>query len=122
MAVSPVDDVKGGEIMAILSRDDFFNAIKTRIGDDTSDDAIKFIEDVTDTYNALDKDNSGEDWEKRYNENDKMWREKYRARFFDSEAKDDPTDVPEVEKKDPEQERAESISINDLFSDPTNNK
>ena len=122
MAVSPVDDVKGGEIMAILSRDDFFNAIKARIGDDTSDDAIKFIEDVTDTYNALDKDNSGEDWEKRYNENDKMWREKYRARFFDSETKDDPTDIPEVEKKDPEQERAESISINDLFSDPTNNK
>lgn len=114
--------MKGGEIMAILSRDDFMNAIKTRIGDDTSDDAIKFLEDVTDTYNALDKNNSGEDWEKRYNENDKMWREKYRARFFDSETKDDPTDVPEVEKKDPEQERAESISINDLFSDPTNNK
>ena len=119
-----MDNVKmeGGENMAILSRDDFFNAIKTRIGDDTSDDAIKFIEDVTDTYNALDNNNSGEDWEKRYNENDKMWREKYRARFFDSETKNDPTDIPEVEKKDPEQERAESISINDLFSDPTNNK
>lgn len=109
--------------MAILSRDDFFKAINARIGEDNSDDAIKFIEDITDTYNALDNKNaSGEDWEKRYNENDKMWREKYRVRFFDSETKDDPTDIPEVEKKDPEQERAESISINDLFSDPTNNK
>lgn len=107
--------------MATLGRKEFFETLNKLIGDNSSDETITALENLTDTFNDFENRTSDStDWEKRYNENDKMWREKYRARFFDSETKDDPTDIPEVEKKDPEQERAESISINDLFSDPTN--
>ena len=39
--------------MPRLEREEFFNRIRERIGDDTSDDALRFMEDITDTYNEL---------------------------------------------------------------------
>ena len=71
--------------MAVLSRDDFMTRINERVGDDNSDDALSFIEDMTDTFDDLSSSNNTEDWEKKYNELDKMWREKYKARFMSSE-------------------------------------
>lgn len=69
--------------MAVLKKEDLLNAIKEIVGDDTSDDTITFIENVTDTINDLEsKSNDSEDWKTKYEENDKAWREKYRNRFF----------------------------------------
>ena len=36
-----------------LSQEEFLNALKTKVGDDTSEENIKFLEDMTDTYNEL---------------------------------------------------------------------
>ena len=110
--------VKGVENMAVLSKDDFFKAIKSKIGEDTSDETIKFLEDITDTYNDLSNSSkgSGEDWQKRYEENDKMWREKYKERFFGATDETQPIIEPKPEEKDPEIEKAETIKINDLFT------
>ena len=47
--------------MAILDKESFFASIKTRVGDDVSDDAMKFIEDMTDTYNSLTEKTETED-------------------------------------------------------------
>ena len=70
--------------MAVLNKDDFMKRIQERIGDDTSDEAMAFIEDMTDTYADFETRTSGsEDWEKKYNDLDKSWREKYKARFFE---------------------------------------
>ena len=90
--------------------------IKGVLGDDKSDESIKILEDITDTYNDLvSKQGDGEDWKQKFVENDKMWREKYTSRFFDSAATSDPAPVPKIEEKTEEEVRAESIQIKDLF-------
>lgn len=67
--------------MAVLSFDELIDKIKTKIGDDTSDESIELLEDVSDTFNA---NNDGEKWKTKYEENDKEWRKKYIERFSGS--------------------------------------
>lgn len=67
--------------MAVLSFDELIAKIKTKIGDDTSDESIELLEDVSDTFKA---NNDGEDWKTKYEENDKEWRKKYIERFSGS--------------------------------------
>lgn len=68
--------------MAILTKEDFIKRVNEKIGDDTSDEAIAFLEDMTDTINDLsEKTSDSTDWKKKYEDNDKAWREKYRERF-----------------------------------------
>lgn len=68
--------------MAVLSKEDFLSRIKERIGDDNSDEAIAFMEDMSDTYEDMDnKITDSTDWKKKYEENDKSWRDKYKERF-----------------------------------------
>lgn len=109
--------------MAILSKDDFMKKIQGIVGDDKSDDSIKFIEDMTDTYNDLvGNKGEGEDWKTRYEENDKMWREKYTSRFFESGTNADPIPNPGIEEKTEEEVRAETVQIKDLFKKESEEK
>lgn len=92
--------------MAIKSIDEIMGAIRARVGDDTSDEAIALVEDVSDTLNSL---STGEDWKKKYEDNDAEWRKKYRDRFFNP---DKPVDIdPEP---DPEPER---LTFEKLFKE-----
>lgn len=69
--------------MAIKTSEELLESIKTRIGDQTDDETIAFLEDVTDTMNDLNTKASGqEDWKKKYEDNDAKWRKKYTDRFF----------------------------------------
>ena len=86
----------------------------------TFDEALKFIEDITDTYNDLEtkltpNKKSDEEWQKELEAKDNEWREKYKARFFDSGAVDvtkgDPLIDPPKKEKSPE----ETITFDDLF-------
>lgn len=97
--------------MAILSKDEFFERVRSRIGDDTSDDAIKFLEDMTDTYSDFEtRSQGGENWEARYKANDEAWRKRYQARFF---AGNPGSPAPDG---DPEPEPSD-ITIDDLFEE-----
>ncbi len=62
--------------MSVLEREKFFEAVQNRIGEDTSDEAIAFIEDMTDTYNDLEARAAGDgvDWKQRYDELDENWK------------------------------------------------
>lgn len=82
--------------MAIKSYDELMGSLKEILKDNTSDEALAFIEDMNDTL----KENSGEDWKARYEENDRQWREKYKARFFDGKNENERvvTEEEEVEK------------------------
>lgn len=96
----------------VLSKEDFLNKVQERIGNDTSDDAIKFVEDMTDTYSDLERKSaaaSSVDWEQKYNDLDAKWRKLYTTRFFSSGDMVTPEDkeTDETEKKD--------VTINDLF-------
>lgn len=74
----------------VKTKDELLASIKDKFKDDTSDETISFIEDVSDTINDLETRASDEtDWKSKYEENDKQWREKYRDRFFNSEGKED---------------------------------
>lgn len=89
--------------MAVRSYDEIIESAKAIIGDSTEDADIAFLEDIADTLADV-KNKEETDWEEKYKENDKMWREKYVARFsgkdtevidneVDNEA-DDGDDIP----------------------------
>lgn len=108
----------------VLTKQEFMNLIKSRIGEDNSDETLKYLEDITDTYNDLEKKlnpnkKSDEEWEAELKAKDDEWREKYKARFFDGidspkgeEHKDEMLN-PDEKKPTPE----ETITVDDLFSD-----
>lgn len=93
--------------MAVLERDKFFERIRGQIGDDSTDEAIAFLEDVTDTYNSLSGSGDGTDWKQKYDENDAAWRKKYTERFFSGG--DTNTD------NDTEQEQNKPLTYENLF-------
>lgn len=94
--------------MAVRTTEEILESIKTRVGDSTEDADLEFLEDVTDTLSDLKSKTEGqEDWKTKYEENDKMWREKYRDRFFE---KKDPESEPE-----PEPEPEPPKTFEDLF-------
>lgn len=67
--------------MAVRTREEILDAVRARLGDDTSDEAIALVEDLTDTMGDYEQ-RAGEDWEQRYRDNDAAWRQRYRDRFF----------------------------------------
>lgn len=72
--------------MSVKSIDEILNAVKERIGDDTSDSAISFVEDISDTLNSFSEQ---ENWKQKYEQNDSEWRKKYRDRFLSGESSSD---------------------------------
>jgi hypothetical protein len=83
--------------MSVRTREEILETIRTRIGDQTDDETISFLEDVTDTLTDLETraNGGGENWEQRYKDNDEEWRRKYKERFFSSE----PSEQGEEEEK-----------------------
>lgn len=83
--------------MAKLSKDELIEKIKKYVGDRTDDETIEIIEDITDSIDSSDTD----EWKRKYEENDKMWRDKYVSRFFDKKEEDleTPTEHEEEEKE-----------------------
>lgn len=91
--------------MAKLSKDGLIEKVKKYVGDRTDDETIEIIEDITDSIDSSDAD----EWKKKYEENDKMWRDKYVSRFFDK--KDEDLETP----TEHEEEEKEYNSYEDLF-------
>ena len=100
--------------MAVKTRDELLEAIRTRIGDDQSDEVIALIEDFSDTYDELAKkaNGDGEDWRTKYEENDRSWRQKYRDRFFSTVGKE----KDETEAEEGEYEK-KTLSYDELFKE-----
>ena len=100
--------------MARLEREEFFNRIRERIGDDTSDGTLKFMEDVTDTYNELEgrARGDGEDWKAKYEELDAEWRKRYRDRFFNT-----PEGAKEDQREDVKRDGEKTRTFEELFEE-----
>ena len=103
--------------MAVLSKEEFMKRLKEQVGEDTSDETVSFIEDMTDTFNDLETRSSGnsdEQWKQKYDELDKSWRKKYKDRFFNSET------IPEQTKDEQEEDvkdDGEEKTFADLFEE-----
>ena len=76
--------------MAVKTMEELMESVRTRLGDDQSDEALALLEDISDTYGDMQSRTSGgEDWKKKYEENDAEWRQKYRDRFFNKSNNND---------------------------------
>ena len=95
--------------MAVRTKDEILELVKARVGDDSSDEVIEFIEDITDTLNDYQaRLSDSTDWKAKYEENDAEWREKYKARFFGKEVDENEIDDEEEDK---------SMKYEDLFEE-----
>lgn len=83
--------------MAVKTREEILESFKTRLGENTDDESISFLEDVTDTLDDFEKRAKGDgtDWKSKYEENDANWRKKYTERFFSVEPEPKPEPKPE---------------------------
>ena len=84
--------------MAVKTREEILESVRARVGNQTDDETIAFIEDITDTLSDLETKVKGDgtDWKAKYEENDAEWRKKYTERFYSS----DPNTDPEPPKPD----------------------
>lgn len=92
--------------MAKLSKDELIEKVRKYVGDRTDDETIEIIEDISDSIDSSDAD----EWKQKYEENDKMWRDKYISRFVDK--KEDELDTPTEQE-----EEKEYNSFEDLFKE-----
>lgn len=92
--------------MAKRTKEELLASFKTVVGDNTTDEALALLDDISDTYDGL-SENSGEDWKKKFEDNDKAWRAKYRERFF--RGKDDDEEDEYEEENEREKYRYENL-------------
>lgn len=96
---------KGGLNMLQATRD----AITQFLGDRTDDEVIALLETI---------DNEGvdeENWKQKYEDNDTEWRKKYTERFKEGKVTLQSTPEPKPEETIDEDERLESLNLNDLL-------
>lgn len=99
--------------MAVRTIDEIVEAVRTRIGEDTSDEAISLLEDVTDTltdYETRVADKT--DWKAKYDEMDASWRKKYMDRFSGKTGEEVKEEQEEQIKDD-----SESRTFDELFTE-----
>ena len=88
-----------------------------RIGTASDDESIAFVEDMSDTFNDLERranDTSGENWKQRCQDLDASWRARYMHRFqtgFDN------MNPNSIEDDDEPKKRPEDVKIDDLFTE-----
>lgn len=96
--------------MSVVTRDEIIERIVSRMDEDNkTDEDIKLIEDLTDTFDDYER-RVGEDWKTKYEENDRQWRDRYVARFMNKDIED------EIETKEVRVE-GEHLSYDDLFEE-----
>ncbi len=94
----------------VRTLEELLTDVRAVVADETSDDVLTLLENVTDTVNAAESRETIEGLRQQIADLDESWRRKFRDRFFNT-ASADP--VPEVA----EEETEEKITrYEDLFS------
>lgn len=98
--------------MAVLKKEELLASLKGILGDNKSDEALKLLEDASDTiadYETKTKDTTN--WEEKYKKLDDDWRTKYRERFFTKSDNNDEPDEPDIDEPKPKKRE-----FSDLFT------
>ena len=95
----------------MLDKKTFMDKISLIVGDKNDDESLEIISELSDNYDDV-LNTIGEDWKTKFDENDKMWREKYRKRFFDGSEKNDKEEADNYEEKET---KKKITSYEDLF-------
>ena len=97
--------------MAIKSREDLLKSLNALIGDNSTDENLAILEDVTDTLKDYEEKTADQtDWKTKYEQNDADWRKKYKERFLSGESIKD--EQEEDVKKD-----SEPLTFDSLFKE-----
>lgn len=107
--------------MGVRTRDEILTAVRSYMGDDTSDDALTIIEDIDDTFEDYET-RIGENWKGKYDELDAEWRKRYRDRFFQKpdNGETNPDDVKDDNEEDLKEE-SEIKDFDELFKEKEDN-
>ena len=103
--------------MPVLSKEDFLQRLQSRIGEDTSDEALQFLEDMSDTYNDFETrttTNDSDEWKTKYEELDQSWRQRYKERFLNTQTTDE--DILNKQKENVVED-GEEKTFDDLFTE-----
>lgn len=97
--------------MAVLTKEELLKIVQSKLTD--SDEDIEILENLTDTVNSM-QDQDNIDWKKKYEENDKAWRDRYIARFSEPSTKpvDDKPPLPDQGEPLP---KSANVTFDDLF-------
>lgn len=101
----------------VKTKEEILEQIKSKIGESTEDADLVLLEDISDTFDDFtDKVTNAGDWKAKYEENDKAWKEKYRDRFFNPEAKDEVDKFQREKEMEVEREEPKKLTFDALFS------
>lgn len=99
----------------VRSKDEILASIKTKLGEDTSDEAIALVEDINDSFEDLTaRVNEAGDWKEKYEANDAEWRKKYTERFYEPSGETDDVVFKEMRKEEPDKPKV--MTFEDLFT------
>ena len=99
--------------MAIKSKEEILNSINALVGENTDDNVLTIIEDVSDTFADFEsKTKDATDWKQKYEQNDNEWRRKYKERFMSGTSNE-----PEVDNSIvAEESKPTPMTFEDLFT------
>ena len=104
--------------MAVLSRDEYFARLHDRLGADTSEESITFLEDMTDTYNDMESrvNGDGVNWEQKYHDLDESWKARYQHRFFNGGDRGIPNGMTDCDAGDDSDDyNPNNVTVENLF-------
>ena len=85
--------------MAVKTRDEIITSLRAKLGDDTSDEVITILEDVSDTFSDYEsRITESDDWKTKYENLDQKWRKRYTERFYSNEEVE-PVTIEETTEK-----------------------
>lgn len=101
--------------MATIKKAEWLEKFSKFIGDDTSEEAIELIEDVSDSWDEGD----GENWKAKYEELDADWKKRYKDRFFDGGSKTPDGEDVDSGKKSEEEDKPVIRTYEDFYKSIT---
>lgn len=100
--------------MSVRTKEELLTAFNTIAGENSNDDVLNFLDDLSDTIDTYaDSANQITELKNQLEQTDRAWREKYRARFFETKVEN-----PEVDtEKTDDGEKEEVSNFEDLFKE-----
>ena len=99
--------------MAVRTKEELLASLRASLTDETADDSIALIEDISDTLTDAETKAKGDgiNWEQKYKDNDASWRKRYTERFYNAEVEG----VPEQEQAGEQEPR--KLTFENLFKE-----
>ncbi len=110
--------------MGVKNKEEILSQISALLSENNSDEAIAFIEDISDTIDdyEIKVKGDGVDWKSKYNELDNSWREKYKARFTNPTENIESKEEEKYEEDTTDDNEQKSMNYEDLFEEKKEDK